>query len=439
MFKNVLAVILFLGSGNCFAQQDYFVQIQADNKQPFYATINGHALTSSDAGYLVIPKLRDTVYEIGIAFPQDIWSEQKFSIAVGKKDQSFQLKNLGEKGWALFNPTTSEWKISDKAAGFASKKAKGLPTKKEDAFSRLMAGVVNDTSVMYNNYVEEEPEIKTVNGTNSKPVKIDSPLAAITRTNLKDSSKNKMTPAISQVEKSKVTPHKIDTLKSSVAVVKQPLPRAKDSVLTVKKLSFVKMLKEQKNDSALHLVFADVLNKGGIDTIDVIIPFDVQPVVTELPKKNNAKKEAAPEVAKKVNQPKDSVKPIVIHNEKQAFRRDSVREDTAKTAQRRASKVTLAKDCTSPATDYDIDKLRIKMLMIENDDDKINAARNVFKVKCFSVKQVHALSEVFKTDEGKYKLFDAVYVHVSDVGNFIELQQLLSDSYYINRFKAMIR
>ena len=90
MLKNAFTGILFFVTGNCFAQQDYFVVIQADNKQPFYATLSGRALSSSNAGYLMIPKLRDTVYEIGIAFPQDIWSEQKFSIAISKKDQSFQ-------------------------------------------------------------------------------------------------------------------------------------------------------------------------------------------------------------------------------------------------------------------------------------------------------------------------------------------------------------
>jgi hypothetical protein len=46
---------------------------------------------------------------------------------------------------------------------------------------------------------------------------------------------------------------------------------------------------------------------------------------------------------------------------------------------------------------------------------------------------------MFRTDEGKYKLFDAAYPFVSDTNNFKDLAGLLSEEYYINRFKAMVR
>jgi hypothetical protein len=52
---------------------------------------------------------------------------------------------------------------------------------------------------------------------------------------------------------------------------------------------------------------------------------------------------------------------------------------------------------------------------------------------------VRALSELFKTDEGKYKWLDAVYPFVSDAGNFSALGELIKDEYYLNRFKAMLR
>lgn len=441
MPKNVFTVVLFLVTVNCSAQQDHFVKIQAENKQPFYATISGRALTSSDAGYLIISKLRDTVYEIGIAFPQDIWSEQRFSIAIDKKDQSFQLRNIEDKGWALCNTATSEIKFSDKAAAaIAAKAAKALPKKKEDSFSRLMAGVVNDTTVMYTTYVEEEPEKGVANiKSSAKPSTIDFPFADNSKMNLKDSLKNRVASVALPLEKAKVTSNKSDTATNSIRVVKKPLYQSKDAVAAGKKPSFIKRLTEQKNDSSMHLVFVDVLNKGVIDTVDVLIPLDKKLVVTEPAKKEKAKKETAPVTAKKMKQVNDTVQAVVIKNGKENIGSDSLKKDVPRAEEEKIPKISVNKDCGKLATDYDIDKLRIKMLLIENDDDKIIAARNVFRVKCFSVKQVNALSEVFKTDEGKYKLFDAVYDHVSDAGDFIQLQQLLSDPYYINRFKAMIR
>lgn len=96
-------------------------------------------------------------------------------------------------------------------------------------------------------------------------------------------------------------------------------------------------------------------------------------------------------------------------------------------------------DCKSFASDADLDRLRIKMLGEKDADGQIIEARKFFKTKCFSTKQIRTLSELFRNDEGRYKLFDAAYPFVSDTNNFKDLAGLLSDKYYINRFNAMVR
>ena len=95
--------------------------------------------------------------------------------------------------------------------------------------------------------------------------------------------------------------------------------------------------------------------------------------------------------------------------------------------------------CKNIAWNSDIDKLRVKMLAVKNDDDKIVVATKFFKQKCLTVKQVKAMSVLFVTDEGKYKWFDAAYPSVSDVAVFRQLGDLIKDNYYQSRFKAMIR
>ena len=101
--------------------------------------------------------------------------------------------------------------------------------------------------------------------------------------------------------------------------------------------------------------------------------------------------------------------------------------------------ILINSDCKNTAWDSDIDKLRIKMLAANSDDDKIDLAKKVFRQKCFTVKQIRALSELFTTDQAKYKWLDAVYPYTTNSYYFSELEDLIKDEYFKNRFKAMIR
>ena len=116
-----------------------------------------------------------------------------------------------------------------------------------------------------------------------------------------------------------------------------------------------------------------------------------------------------------------------------SLKRAPAQEDTA------ARVVMVNSDCHAIATENDIDKLRIKMLMVGSDEERIAVAKKLFKQKCLLVAQVRALSELYRNDEGRYKWFDAAYPYVSDTGEFPELGKLLNDEYYRNRFKAMLR
>jgi hypothetical protein len=93
-------------------------------------------------------------------------------------------------------------------------------------------------------------------------------------------------------------------------------------------------------------------------------------------------------------------------------------------------------DCHAFATDYDVDKLRVKMLESSKDDDRIQAARKTFKSKCFSTRQIRALGEVFTTDAVKFRFYETAYPFASD-DQFRELGSTLADPVYAGKFKAM--
>ncbi len=132
------------------------------------------------------------------------------------------------------------------------------------------------------------------------------------------------------------------------------------------------------------------------------------------------------------------VQPAPGRSSSATTKQDSLKTSPAQ-ADTAARVVMVNSDCHAIATENDIDKLRIKMLMVGSDEERIAVAKKLFKQKCLLAAQVRALSELYRNDEGRYKWFDAAYPYVSDTGEFPELGKLLNDEYYRNRFKAMLR
>jgi hypothetical protein len=96
-------------------------------------------------------------------------------------------------------------------------------------------------------------------------------------------------------------------------------------------------------------------------------------------------------------------------------------------------------DCKNLATNEDFLKLRKKMAAAENPDDMIAVSKKFLKTKCFTTEQLKNLSVLFLSDAGKYSFFDAAYPFVSDSQNYTQLESQLTETYYINRFKVMVK
>ncbi len=91
---------------NCFlvkAQQNHFIYIQSETREPFYVEVNGGHYSSSPNGYLILSKLKDGAYDLTIGFARDKYPEQNFSYTINNKDAGFTLKQLDAKSFALVN------------------------------------------------------------------------------------------------------------------------------------------------------------------------------------------------------------------------------------------------------------------------------------------------------------------------------------------------
>lgn len=151
--KFLLAPIFTLILGSVHAQQNHFIYIQSDNRQAFYVKQDKKIMSSTQAGYLIIPKLKTGNYDFFIGFPKNEWPEQKISCTVGETDLGYQLKNLGEKGWGLFNFQTMELLLADNSY---KKDSATAQAKEKDVFTDMLSKVVNDPGI---NAVEEKKEV----------------------------------------------------------------------------------------------------------------------------------------------------------------------------------------------------------------------------------------------------------------------------------------
>jgi hypothetical protein len=222
-----------------------------------------------------------------------------------------------------------------------------------------------------------------------------------------------VTPAIDTVRKEPVPviPAVQDTKEKEAAPeIVQPVKEEKPVEY---KPAVVTKKAESSTTEGFGLTFTDQY-EGQSDTIRILIPHP-KPVV-------------APVITPK-EEPKEEPKFL-----------EPVKEDSlSQKLEKVAAVKPVSNQCPSVADDNDFLKLRKRMAAETTDDGMITEAKKVLKTKCFTTTQIKNLGMLFLNDEGKYRFFDAAYPYAADPGNYPTLETELKDTYYINRFKAMLR
>jgi Domain of unknown function (DUF4476) len=389
MKKLYLGLLFLFVQQAASSQKVFFIYIQSESGQPFYVKLSEKTHNSSASGYIILPKLIDSVYNFSIGFPQQSGSPQNYTVTIGKRDQGFLLKKFGEKGWGLFHLQT----MSVIMAG-SEKTPASDASKKDDKdvspFTEVLSKASDDPSL----------KEKTIQVIPEEKKKDEIPGATTVKEVVIETKPQPESKPVEIVEK------KADSKEVITAENKEPVLVKIDPPVEVPvvdyKMSVVAKKSESSTTEGFGLVYTDTYN-GQQDTIRLIIPN---------PKPLSAifKTEIKEEAKEKTEVP---VEPIVSANKNV--------------------------NCPAVATESDFFQLRKIMAAAESDDDMIIEAKKYCKKVCFSVAQVGNLSSLFLTDEGKYKFFDATYRHSSDAENFPSLQSQLKEEYYINRFKAMLR
>jgi hypothetical protein len=433
-----LFVFLFFASASLHAQKVYFIYLQTDNQQPFYARMGDKIYNSTTAGYLILSNLHDSTYSLNIGIQGSEVADQPYSISVNKKDQGFLVKNFGDKGWGLFNLTSMATIMPQSKSANSAQNIK-TEKREDNAFTNLLAKAADDSTIKEKPVIEKPVEKKadaTASNTEKKEeVKEIAPSSQGEMKNGVPSTQSdikkgiivapvviKDEPKIDAQESKNMAQIKEDSIAAAKAkedeLLKQEDLRKQDSIEKAKtqitteteyKRSVVKLKSESSTTVGIGLVFLDILSDQETDTIRVLIQPDTKKAT---PAQSNQQEKKFLDIPSS-----DSV----------AVEKDVTQKAAVK-----------SNSCKAVAVEDDFFKLRKRMAAANNDDAMIAEAKKTFKTKCFSTTQVRNLSALFLTDESKYKFFDTAYQYVSDLENFSTLQSALKDEYFINRFKAMI-
>lgn len=405
MTRIIFAIWLFLVvvPAKIFSQQEtYLVLIDEEQQQPFYVRLGTQTINSSSQGHLAIAHLQDSTYELVIGFPHGGYPEQRFSVTVNNKDLGYQLRNLGTKGWALYNWQTLELTTALNSASGDSAHSLELGIKKDDAFSRLMADVVNDTLVMYTSFASQRLLDDTVQAT---PAAVPPPVES-------DSLKS-FSPVKADSSNSLVAPPGPLVVAKSV-----PKPEKKKVAKPAPEYPIVKKLVQRPSKIAMRIVYVDISKDGIRDTITMLIPFDKDTVAS------------SPAPAKVVGVA--PTKPVNLTDSQATVK-------TAPAAHAPGKKpFKFNPVCIDLASDYDLDVARVNILTATSPAEKLAAARKAFSVMCFSVKQIRNLSELFSGDNAKLGFFKAVYPHTSDQDHFGLLRDTMNSAEGTKHFMAWL-
>ena len=159
--KKILQLFVFLlfSLSTIQAQKVYFIYLQTDNQQPFFARIGEKVYNSTSSGYLILSNLRDSNYAMKIGVQGSPVPDQSYSIAVNRKDQGFLIKDFGEKGWGLFNLNTTS--VIMPASNPTSTVQTVKTEKREDnAFTNLLAKAADDSTIKEKPIIEKPVEAK---------------------------------------------------------------------------------------------------------------------------------------------------------------------------------------------------------------------------------------------------------------------------------------
>ncbi|MFD2919729.1 hypothetical protein ACFS6H_08435 [Terrimonas rubra] len=404
MRKIVFGMSFLLMASVVLAQRTNFVYLQTDPQQPFFIKLNEKGISSSAAGYLILPKLTAGTYTITIGFAGGKLVEQKFDLQVQNSDKGYLIKQLGGGELSLFDLQTAALLPAANAKG--STVVTKLEKENVSAFTNALSKASADTTLLYGKPKQETPVTAPVvvkqepKPAETQPAAVQTP-AAVTK-EIKDTLLPLKETLVAEKEtkavvKETVTPVKEEAVAVTETVKETVVPPAVPAdkpVITPAETAVLSSTIQRKavteTGEGTTVVYEEAFENGSKELITIIVP-------------------PAKEIFK---------------------------ETPATTTQQPILKANI---CKNNASEKDFLAVRRKMVAKTNDEAMIEEAEKVFKTKCFTTTQVKNLGNMFLSNAGKYNFFAMAKNYVSDINNFPGLAAELKDNFYIGQFNKLIQ
>jgi len=497
--RNLFLVVLLIGAALAAkAQRPYFVYIQTESGEPFFVQLNKKNQSSSSVGHLILSGLVNGTYDISLGFPGQN-ATQQYSLIIEGMDQGYLVKKFENGGWGLVDLQTSATQLSgavkreaEKAeielaiAAAQAKKLEEEAVKAEQAkteqakadsmkaleksneVDKVVAAVAVTTTVAATQSGEKKEGAETAKADSARisernndagkvvaAAAIVTTAAVVVQNGEKKEATNEVKGAEKNAERGSGTSEKqtsgtvnppsgsavnagaattavaVGTLSAAEIVQLQEEARRidaqgkRDSVLNAQKMdsSSVKPVAAAPAFLDIEMTMpADSLNpRAAVVTLDSVKK--AQPSVV---------KDTPSIVEMKVEPSKQKTEAAVIVP---AVAVGTLPDST------RAQATSPAKNpnCTAEATDADIEMVTMLIKGEKAAEDGLEMARKGMKIKCVQTAQVRKLALLFEGQEDRYRLLDMAYRYTIDRQQYMNLSDLLSDPYYLNRFKAMLQ
>ncbi|MBC9910319.1 DUF4476 domain-containing protein [Chitinophaga varians] len=482
-YRTVLYLLACLFCcGQAWAQeQQHYVYIQSEKGQPFYVKVNGQVLSSTERGYIILPKLESGTVPMSIGYAQSEGpaQEQKFHVRIAKNDQGFLLK----KG-ALYNLQTFREIKADNGDGSAATAAAqetapeavaanapedttrkemmgNLQKELEDTFSHkaTVTGPGKPSSAKSGNAFSsaldkvvvsgddrEEPVVEAV----PAPVKPTEGAAAPAEETVVKKPRGKKHKA----EREPLSEEEQDILKSvmaeeskaaasEAAVADQPKQEAEEQPAPKKQK------KHKKREGDPDFIEFQEEGKASVPAptpAPAAVPVETTAPAVELP----ATEEAPVRKKKKRKLFDDTEHPNNIITDSSGYgvavgaetpARKKKRNDDAvaeATEKKDAGTRLINTDCGNVMDEATFRKVLRKFVSAKSDETMIDVFRKSTRNYCLETAQVKSLALLVSSDEARYRLLDLAYAKTYDTEKYGSLESLLTESYYKGRFRAML-
>ncbi len=423
----ILLVVFGLPGPFCaaVAQQQgsgkFFIYIQNENGNPFYVREkNNTVLSSSHAGYMIIPQLSKGSYVLTIGLPGDQAAEAAFEVQLNGNGDKGLLLREGNGQLALYSlkdfkeiqpiavasspgnrivniPAVSSPAVSEQPPAqqqpapslSVNQTEKDVTPQKDtggtDTFSRMLNKIMGTTSpaaTALNQPVAALDSAQVASGQNGQAVTASPPVQS------HPADSTQITPSNDQAAASPDSGQSADFNNTvTTNITNNPPP-------------------SRQNDGLQFINFLPDSSKGTLTS-------RTQTII----------KNAIPPAASPASNPLPGVTPSSVNKD----------NDTV------SQTIMSNSDCQQLASEDFFQKIRRKMASRSDDESMFRLAQKYFSGgTCFSTQQIQSLTYLFVTDEYKYKFLEIAYPHTYDGNHFSSLIKTLGNDYYRGRFKAMV-